>query len=121
VHLERYGPITGKATFAGAASGDAGITVIVPATDRAIVTDDTGAFTLQRVHAGSHDVVASAPGWKSAIDKAVVVAWKQNVAIPDLSLTKAAAGAGSVTGKATFASEPKSGGIPSTLTRSSTA
>jgi Tol biopolymer transport system component len=120
LHLSPYGTLTGKATFAGATSGDAGITVLVPATDRAVATDDTGAFTLERVHAGTHDVIASAPGWKSALDKAVVVAWKQTVSIPDLSLAKNVAGAGTITGKATFAGESKSSGIAITVSGAAT-
>lgn len=94
------GSLTGRVTL-GAATGNAGISVIVSGTGAAGVTDDAGSYTLTDVPAGSHDVVATLPGYAAGISPAVAVPFDATGNVPDLVL--APGGTASIRGSAFLA------------------
>jgi len=103
------GDVSGRATI-GAATGNAGITVLVAGTSVATLTDDTGAFTLRGVPTGSHDVVAALPGWLGA-RVSVKVRYAASTTVADLVLAKPPKPTGSLRGTAKLSGETDSSGI----------
>jgi len=108
------GSLSGTATF-GAATGNAGILVVSPGSSSIAVTDDAGNFTLRGLVAGTCDVIASAPGYSSAVDHAVAVVHNATQPAPALTLQPGSAGSGSITGQVILAGMAPQAGIPVTL------
>lgn len=120
MHFTALGDLRGKATF-GAAIGNAGITVVVAGTSAFGVTDDSGTFVLHGVPAGTHDVVATAPGYATSTARAVVVEYEKEDGVPDLLLAHAAAYSGELSGKIIVTGESDASGVAVTATGATTA
>lgn len=80
------GILAGRVTL-GAATGNAGISVIVAGTSAAGMTDDAGDYVIADVPAGSHDVVATLPGYAAGLAPAVDVPFGTTGSVPDLVLS----------------------------------
>jgi hypothetical protein len=105
------GDLTGLVTTDGTSGG---ISVVVAGSSAFGVTANDGHYSVRGAPTGVHDVVASKPGFGSAIAKAVVVKYGVSSPVPDLALVRGA-GSGSILGKALLAGEPDSSGIVLTL------
>ncbi len=80
------GTVTGKATKAAGATGNAGISVSVAGTIYRATTADDGSYAISNVPAGMQTLIASLPDWDPASTQVAVT--RGTVAAPALNLTK---------------------------------
>jgi Tol biopolymer transport system component len=80
------GGLSGRATRGGRAQGNAGILVTVDGTAAIGVSDDGGAYQIERVPVGSYSVRAQAQGFRPASVDAQVVRWGEVTEVPELDL-----------------------------------
>jgi len=83
------GSLAGRATLAGAPTGNAGIFVVAEGSDAVASTDDAGNYLLAGVRAGQATVIASHPGYVSASSAPVAVRQGVRGAVPALALSAA--------------------------------
>jgi len=79
------GALTGNVTL-GAASGNAGITVVAVGSSSIAITDDAGSYTLSGLATGPHDLIASQNGYVSAVAGDVLVEYGKTNAVAPLTL-----------------------------------
>ena len=95
--LTPVGTVAGKVTL-GAATGNAGITVVVRGAEGGAVgyTDDAGNYAVSGAPLGAVTVEATRPGFQVGTADTGPVTWGDTVTAPDLALAPAPGGSGSL-------------------------
>ncbi len=111
------GAITGHVTRGGATTGCSGIVVVAQGSSGVATTDDSGAFELDGITPGSHDLNAYTSGYLQGTARGVMVTRGQTTAAPDIDLTIAPVGdaAGTLIGQARLAGGADPAGITVSL------
>lgn len=93
------GSIRGVATIGGRAAGNEGITVFVPGTSAAALTDDAGAFEITGIYSGSHEIVAFLAGTGAARRADVAVSWGTTAEVAALEIAAPRSATGALAGR----------------------
>lgn len=109
------GSLSGRVTLAGAQTGNGGIVVALAGGSVAGVTDDAGAYRLERVPVGTHEVLASRAGYRTGSAPGQAVAYAAATAVPVLDLAAGGTETGTLAGTATLVGMDAHGGTTVTI------